>query len=97
MAAINRSLIRDKDKSSVSDRSYVLCDICEFNGCPNEKVVYRYEGQRSEDEEGFITRFTVYDYSIRVGKLHVYKYNEKFIHGLVNVALGNGRPCSNDR
>lgn len=88
MATINHSLIKDKDKSSVSDRNYFLCDICEFNGYPNEKVVYLYKGQRSEDEEGFITRFAVYDYPIQTGKLHVHKYNEKLIYGFVNVALG---------
>ena len=48
MATINHSLIKDKDKSSVSDRNYFLCDICEFNGYPNEKVVYRYKGLKSE-------------------------------------------------
>ena len=87
MATINHSLIKDKDKSSVSDRNYFLCDICEFNGYPNEKVVYQYKGLRSEDEEGFITRFSVYDYPIQAGILHVHKYNERLICELVNVAL----------
>ena len=68
VATINDSN-KDKDKSSVSDRNYFLCDICEFNGYPNEKVVYQYKGQKSEDEEGFITRFSVYDYPIQDGKL----------------------------
>ncbi len=77
-----------KSLYSVSDRNYSFCEICEFNGYPNEKVVYRYEGLRSEYDEGFITVFTVYDYSIQRGKLHVHKYNEKLIDELVNLALG---------
>ena len=89
MATINHSLIKDKDKSSVSDRNYFLCDICEFNGYPNEKVVYQYKGQRSEDEEGFITRFSVYDYPIQAGKFHVHKWNDELINRLVNQSLGN--------
>jgi hypothetical protein len=97
MATIYHSLIGDKDKASVSDRDYFLCDICEFHGYPNEKVVYRYEGLRSEDEEGFIIRFAVYDYHIQLGKIHVHKYNEKLIYGLVNIALRNRRPSINDR
>lgn len=88
MATIKHILIKDNDKSSASDCKYFLCDICEFNGYPNEKVVYHYEGLRSEYDEGFITVFTVYDYSIQRGKLHVHKYNEKLIDELVNLALG---------
>jgi hypothetical protein len=97
MATINHILIKDKDKSYVSDRNYFLCDICTFNGYPNEKIIYRYAGLRSEDEEGFIIIFAVYDYPIEAGKIHAHKYNEKLIHGLVNIALDNRRYSSNDR
>ena len=65
MATINHSLINDKDKSSVSDRNYFLCDICEFNGYPNEKVVYEYDGLRLEDEEGFIYKFTECEHPLK--------------------------------
>ena len=94
MATINHILIKDKDKSSVSDRNYTLCDICAFNGYPNEKVVYRHEGLRSEDEEGVIIRFSVYDYpivagKIHAGKIHAHKSNDELINRLVNQSLCN--------
>lgn len=84
----NDILMKDKDKPSVSIGTFSFCEICESNGYPNEKVVYHYQGMRSEDEEGFITRFTVYDYPIQAGKIHVHKYNDELINRLVNKSLG---------
>ncbi|HEY6885451.1 MAG TPA: hypothetical protein VI278_15565 [Nitrososphaeraceae archaeon] len=92
MTTISHILIKDKDKPSVSDRSYILCDICEFHGYPNEKVVYRYEGLRSEDQEGFIIRFAVYDYPVQSGKIHVHRWNDELINRLVNQSLGKVTP-----
>jgi hypothetical protein len=66
------------------------CDICEFNGFPNERVVYQCEGLRSEDEDGFIYKYNLYDYPAAEGKKikHVHKYNRRLIDELVDVVLG---------
>jgi hypothetical protein len=75
MTTTNSGISEDKIKSFDNDKNYVYCDVCEFNGYPNEKVVYYYEGLRSEEEEGFITKFTVYDYPTLFS--HVHKHNRK--------------------
>jgi hypothetical protein len=87
---------QDIGKSPFGNHNYFVCDLCALNGYPNQKIIYRCEGLRSEDEEGFIIRFAVYDYPIQAGKIHVHKYNEKLICGLVNIALGSGRTSIND-
>ena len=88
MATINHSLIKGKDKSSVSDRNYFLCDICEFNGYPNEKVSYQYKGQRSEDEEGFITSIQFMTILYRLESFMCINGMTSLINRLVNQSLG---------
>jgi hypothetical protein len=42
------------DKITLADydiKDFVFCDICAFNGYPYEKVIFRYIGFRSEDED----------------------------------------------
>lgn len=86
--SISQVLSDHDNKYFDDDKNYRYCEVCEFNGYPNEKVVYHYEGLRSEDEEGFITRFVVYDYPVQTKKIHEHKYNEKLINKLVKLALG---------
>lgn len=75
-------------KDSVSCHNYSLCEVCEFNGYPNEKVIYHYEGLRSEYEEGFIHKLTEYEYPIQKRRVHVHKCNDELINRLVNKSLG---------
>jgi hypothetical protein len=80
---------KGKDIFDHKDRGYSICDICKSNGYPNEKVVYQLEGFRSENEEGFIFKFTVYNYSAdrRTKNKHEHKYNQKLIDQLLHHAL----------
>jgi hypothetical protein len=77
-------------KSFDCKQGYRFCDVCDFNGFPNQKVIYQFEGLRPEDEDGFIYKFTEYDYCYptREKKIkHVHKYNGKLIDQLVGLAL----------
>ena len=85
----------DKIKSFDNGKSYSYCDVCTFNGYPNEKVVYRYEGLRSEDEEGFIYKITEYEYEYPLQQrriIHVHKWNDDLVNRLVNQSLGKVMP-----
>jgi hypothetical protein len=61
----------DKDKRFDCNQCYSNCHICAFNGFADEKVVLEFEGFRSEDEDGFIFKFTVYDPN--QGRIHHHK------------------------
>ena len=76
-----------EDKHFSWNQNYVLCDICAFNGFPNENVVFVIHGFRSEDEDGFVIKFTEYDFPLQRGKIHVHKYNDELIMRLVNQSL----------
>jgi hypothetical protein len=78
---------KQKDKPSVYNQNYLFCDICTFNGYPNEKVVFVIHGFRHEDEDGFAIKFTQYDYPIQNEKVHVHKYDGELIKSLVNQSL----------
>jgi hypothetical protein len=71
---------------TIDNNRYSYCDVCAFNGYPNEKVVREYEGLRSEDEDGFIYKFTDCDYPIQTSNkvVHVHKWNQEIIDRLVN-------------
>lgn len=43
---------------------YSCCDLCALNGYPNQRVVFEYEGLRPEDEDGFIYKFSLYEYPL---------------------------------
>ena len=84
----NNSFCDVTDKSSAPNVGYSLCDICQFNGYPNEKIVFAIHGFRSEDEEGFYVKFTEYDFPIQKGKIHGHKFNEDLIKTVVDRSLG---------
>jgi hypothetical protein len=77
---------------TIDNNRYSYCDVCAFNGYPNEKVVREYEGLRSEDEDGFIYKFTDCDYPIQTSNkvVHVHKWNQEIFDRLVNQSLANG-------
>jgi hypothetical protein len=62
-------------------KDYILCDQCSWNGFPNEKIVRLFHGLRPECEDGFIYRYTEYDYDpLDKSEIeHVHKYNPKII------------------
>ena len=77
----------DADKH-FDGEDYIFCDQCAWNGFPNEKIRVHH-GLRPEDEDGFIYRYTEYDYD-PLGKsniIHVHKYNWKVIEEQVRIAL----------
>ena len=67
-----RILTDDKDKRFDCNQNYSNCHVCAHNGFTDEKVVLEFEGFRSEHEDGFIFKFTVYDYPNQ-GRIHLHK------------------------
>ena len=81
----------DTDKHFDVQDYYIFCDQCAWNGFPNEKIVRLFHGLRPEYEDGFIYRYTEYDFD-PVSKsriIHVHKYNPKIIDEQVRIALEN--------
>jgi hypothetical protein len=70
---------------------YNFCDQCACNGFPNEKIIRLFHGLRPECEDGFIYRYTEYDYdpSGKSRIIHVHKYDQKIIDEQVRIALEN--------
>ena len=78
----------DKDKH-FDVKDYIFCDQCSWNGIHNEKISRVFHGLRSEYEDGFIYRYTEYDYDpLGNGRIiHVHKYDQKIIDEQVRIAL----------
>ena len=75
---------------SVHDEEYYLCDICAFNGYPNEKVILVIHGFKDEEEDGFVYLFTEYQYDAiaRGDRIkHIHKYSPELIQEYVDLAL----------
>jgi hypothetical protein len=70
--ATERILEDHKDKGSDCNQSYSNCPVCASNGFVDEKVVFEFEGLRSENEDGFIFKFTLHDYPKRQ-RIHHHK------------------------
>jgi hypothetical protein len=70
--------------------SYVrYCQVCEWYGYPHEKIIVKFGGFRSEEEEGFVVKFAEYDYAA-IGETrvkHKHKYNPKLVQEFVDLAL----------
>jgi hypothetical protein len=67
------------DKSFDYNQEYSYCDICAENGYQNEKVIFHYEGIRPEYEDGFIYKFSVYDYE-SPNIIHIHKSTKITVH-----------------
>ena len=66
----------------------IICDQCQWNWIPNQKIVVVYLGRRPVDEQGFIYKFKTYDYAENGDKkIHRHKYDPEVIDRLVNPAL----------
>jgi hypothetical protein len=76
-------MVRMHTKSSNLNYSiaadYSYCDLCALNGHPNQKVVFEYEGLRPEDQDGFIYKFSVYEYPLleHLKRRHVHVFQSK--------------------
>jgi hypothetical protein len=68
----NSTLADNNIKDFDGQSRYVLCDICTFDGYPYEKVLFRYIGFRSEDEDGFAYKYTVNDFH-NPDKIHIHR------------------------
>jgi hypothetical protein len=53
-------------------KGFVFCDICAFDGYPNEKVVFKCTGIRSEDEDGFAYKYTVNEF-VNPDRIHIHR------------------------
>jgi hypothetical protein len=63
------------DKITLLDndiKGFVFFDICAFDGYPCEKVVFRYRGFRSEEEEGFAYKYTVNEFE-NPDRIHIHR------------------------
>jgi hypothetical protein len=72
-------LTANNNKHFDDPQEYVFCNICAYEGYPYEKIIYRFERLRSEQEEGFIYETTIYDHDNRSRK-HIHNpYRFKII------------------
>ena len=76
---------------SQSKSSYVtFCQICEWYGYPQEKILVEFEGINPEDEDGFVDKFTEYNYDANEGEKrtkHVHKYDPKLVQEYLDLVL----------
>jgi hypothetical protein len=66
------------------------CQVCGWYGYPQEKILVEFEGIRAEEEDGFVDKFTEYDYDTIAGEKgtkHIHKYDLKLVQEAVDFAL----------
>jgi hypothetical protein len=82
--------IVDHKKTSPGSSYVTFCQVCGWYGYPHEKIIVEFEGIRPEDEDGFIDKFTEYDYDAEVEQKkakHIHKCNPELVQELVDLAL----------
>jgi hypothetical protein len=71
--------------------SYVTyCQVCSWYGYPREKIIIEFEGFRHEEEDGFVDKFTEYNYDAEIGQKgtrHIHKYDAKLVQEALNIVL----------
>ena len=85
-----KSSVVTEDTLHRTGSSYVtFCQVCGWYGYPYEKIVVEFEGIRSEEEDGFVDKFTEYNYNTEGRKTtkHIHKYDSKLVQELVKLAL----------
>jgi hypothetical protein len=55
---------------------YVFCDICAFDACHNEKLVFQYTAFRSEGEDGFAYKYTVNEFQ-NPDRIHIHRSSKQ--------------------
>jgi hypothetical protein len=87
----NYANILDEKTSPQTGSSYItFCQVCGWYGYPYEKIVVEFEGIRSEEEDGFVDKFTEYDYDAETGEKetkHIHKYDARSVQEALNIAL----------
>ncbi|HJT47967.1 MAG TPA: hypothetical protein VJ729_07265 [Nitrososphaeraceae archaeon] len=53
-------------------KDFVFCDICAADGYLYEKVVFKYTGFRSEDEDGFAYKYAVSEFE-NPDRIHIHR------------------------
>jgi hypothetical protein len=92
MSSISRAKnIVTEDTLPRRDSSYVrCCQVCSWYGYPHEKIIIEFEGIRTEEEDGFVDKFTEYDYDTETGQKrnkHIHKYNLKLVQESLDLVL----------
>jgi hypothetical protein len=87
-----KSSVVTEDTLHRTGSSYVtFCQVCGWYGYPYEKIVVEFEGIRSEEEDGFVDKFTEYDYDAKTVEIkriiHRHKYDPKLVQEAVDFAL----------
>jgi hypothetical protein len=70
--------------------SVTFCQVCGWYGYPFEKIIVEFEGIRPEDEDGFVDKFTEYDYDTETGQKktkHIHKYDPELVQEAVDATL----------
>lgn len=87
----NYANILDEKTSPQTGSSYItFCQVCGWYGYPYEKIVVEFEGIRSEEEDGFVDKFTEYNYDAETGQKgtrHIHKYDAKLVQEALNIVL----------
>jgi hypothetical protein len=81
------SVISDSTTLNLYEKSsYVTrCQVCGWYGYPEDKIIVEFEGMRPEYEDGFVYKFTEYDYDGLIGQnriKHVHKYKPELVQEL---------------
>jgi hypothetical protein len=66
------------------------CQVCGWYGYPFEKIILVFEGIRSQEEDGFVDKFTEYNYDAKAEEKrtkHIHKYDPKLVQDYVDLAL----------
>lgn len=78
----NNDLVEDDNKYF---GDCIICDQCEWNGIPNQRIIVVYLGIRPTNEPGIIFKFETYDYSQGgIKGIHRHKYDPNVINQLVD-------------
>ena|SRR5919199_1196299 len=89
------------DTQPRSESSYAtFCQLCRWYGYDKKKIIREFEGIRHEDEDGFVDKFTEYDYDAKTTgekrTIHRHKYDPRLVQEAVDFALrmrnGDGNP-----
>jgi hypothetical protein len=90
IANIKSSTVTENRLPRSEGSSVTFCQVCSWYGYPQEKIIRDFEGIRPEDEDGFIYKFTEYDYNTDTGEKrtkHIHKYNLKLVQESLDIAL----------
>ena len=91
LSSIKSSVI-SADKLPRIESSFVtFCQVRDWYGYPQEKIIREFEGFRSEEEDGIAYKFTEYDHvaakTEEKRSIHKHKYNHNLVQQVVDFTL----------